>query len=112
MNTKYKAHRILELTVLILWFLIVKANATDYYVSPSGNDSNTGISSGKAWKAIDKVNSVAFKAGDRILFEGGKKFVGSLKFDAADDGTRANPVTVGSYGKGRATISSGTDHGL
>ena len=112
MNTKYKAHRILELTFLILWFLIVKANATDYYVSPSGNDSNMGISSGKAWKTIDKVNSVAFKHGDRILFEGGKKFIGSLKFDAADDGTRANPVTVGSYGKGRATISSGTDHGF
>jgi hypothetical protein len=112
MNTKYKAHRIPELTVLILWFLIVQANATDYYVSPSGNDSNTGISSGKAWKTIDKVNGAAFKAGDEILFEGGKKFVGSLKFDAADDGTPANPVTVGSYGKGRATISSGTDHGF
>jgi len=58
------------------------------------------------------VNSVAFKAGDRILFEGDKKFIGSLKFDAADDGTRANPVTVGSYGKGRATISSGTNNGF
>jgi hypothetical protein len=112
MNTKYKAYQTLEIAILILLFLTVQANATDYYVSPSGNDSNTGISSGKAWKTIDKVNGVAFKAGDRILFEGGKKFVGSLKLDTADDGTLANPVTVGSYGKGRATISSGTDHGF
>jgi hypothetical protein len=112
METKYKAYQILGLAVLILWFPIAQANATDYYISYSGNDSNTGISLAKAWQSIDKVNNVTFEVGDKILFEAGKKFSGSLKFDDADSGTRARPIMVGSYGNGRAIISSGTNHGF
>jgi hypothetical protein len=88
------------------------AQATDYYISVSGNNSNPGTSPVEAWKSIEKVNSVRFKAGDNIFFEGGKTFEGSLRFDADDSGTAQNPVTVGSYGNGRATISSGSKHGL
>ncbi len=86
--------------------------AADYYVSPSGSNRNSGNSPEKPWKSIGKVNGTAFEAGDRILFEGGKTFKGSLKFDAKDSGTPANPVTVGSYGNGRATINSGSKDGL
>ncbi len=88
------------------------AQATDYYISVSGNNSNPGTAPKKAWKSIEKVNSVRFKAGDNIFFEGGKTFEGSLRFDADDSGTAQNPVTVTSYGNGRATISSGSKHGL
>jgi ankyrin repeat protein len=112
METKYRTPLILQVTVFILWFTIVQVDGADYYISHSGNDSNTGISSTKAWQSISKVNNIAFDAGDRILFEGGKKFIGSLKFDAHDNGTRVKPITVGSYGEGRAIISSGTDHGF
>ena len=83
-----------------------------YYVSPSGDDSNSGRAPEQAWKTIGKVNSLTFQAGDSILFEGGRRFRGSLRFDTDDSGTQANPVTVGSYGHGRATISSGVGHGL
>jgi hypothetical protein len=95
-------------------FLLCTAvvQATDYYVSPSGSNWNSGKSPQKPWKSIGKVNGRTFKPGDRILFEGGKTFKGELEFNAKDSGTPANPVTVGSYGGGRATINSGKKHGL
>jgi hypothetical protein len=95
-------------------FLLCTAvvQATDYYVSPSGSDWNSGKSPQKPWKTIGKVNGKTFKPGDRILFEGAKTFKGELKFGAKDSGTPTNPVTVGSYGGGRATINSGSKHGL
>jgi len=97
---------------ILLLGLSNPAKATDYYVSSSGSDSNTGTSPQQAWKSIDKVNETAFKAGDSIFFEGGQTFSGSVRFDANDSGTEANPVTVGSYGSGRAIISSADKHGL
>jgi len=90
----------------------LKAYGTDYYISTNGNDSASGASPEKAWKSIGKVNATTFRPGDKILFKGGEAFAGSLKFDMADSGKPDTPVTVSSYGKGRATISSGTEHGL
>lgn len=91
-----------------------QAGAAGYHVSPSGNDANTGLGEAPAlaWKTIAKVNKTDFVAGDRIHFEGGKTFTGSLAFSAADKGSAANPIIVDSYGSGRATISSGNDRGL
>ncbi len=88
------------------------AFATTYYVSPSGNDTYSGTSPEQAWRTIGKVNGVTFSDGDNIYFQGGQTFSGSLSFSSADSGTALNPVTVGSYGTGRATISSGTNRGF
>lgn len=93
-------------------FLAPLCLATDFYVSPAGSDSNSGTSTLSAWKTIAKVNARAFAPGDRILFEGGQTFAGSLNFDASDAGTAANPITITSYGTGRATINGGTGSGL
>ncbi|MHC4158236.1 MAG: right-handed parallel beta-helix repeat-containing protein, partial [Planctomycetota bacterium] len=98
------------LSLILLLVLAVPALATDYYVSPSGDDGNSGTSPGEAWATIDKVNSTTFSPGDSILFEGGQTFSGSLSFTSG--GTVASPITVSSYGSGRATISSGSDEGL
>ncbi len=100
------------ITIVLLLSLNSMVQAADYYVSPSGSDGNPGTSPGQAWQTIGKVNSVSFAAGDNIYFEGGQTFSGSLYFDTGDGGTPANPVTVSSYGSGRATISSGTSDGL
>ena len=107
-------NRIFYLTALciVVFLLPSQANGTDYFLSPSGNDSSPGTSQEKAWKSIGKVISTKFKPGDRILFQGGQKFVGSLNFDITDSGTAKNPVTVCSYGKGRAKINSGSEFGL
>jgi hypothetical protein len=105
---------IIYLTLICLSTLFIgcNSNGTEYFLSSSGDDSAIGTSPELAWKSIDKVNSMTFEPGDKILFEGGKTFVGSLNFNIVDSGTPDNPVTVGSYGAGRATISSGNKYGL
>jgi len=80
---------------------------TNYYISDVGSDSAAGTSTAAAWKTIAKVNTVAFKAGDQILFQGGKTFTGMVQLDALDTGTTAAPIVVGTYGTGRATIDGG-----
>lgn len=83
-----------------------------YYISPAGNDSNTGTSPANAWQTIEKANQMAFQPGDRILFEGGQTFAGTIRLNANDSGTAGNEVVVGSWGSGRATINAGTGPGM
>ncbi|UCE98627.1 MAG: hypothetical protein JSV82_05405, partial [Planctomycetota bacterium] len=56
--------------VLLLGFSSA-SHAVDYYVSPDGNDNNSGTSPAQAWKTISKVNTVDFDPGDAVYFEGG-----------------------------------------
>jgi|GEM_PF-863860 len=84
------------------------ANATNYYVSATGNDANNGTSTATPWKTISKVNAFTFAANDSILFKRGDVFFGSivvsrnnLNFSAY--GTGARPVI-----SGFATLSSWT----
>jgi hypothetical protein len=79
-----------------------------YYISGSGSDSNPGTSSSAPWRSIGKVNATTFRAGDSILFGGGQTFLGNLNFDSAEKGSSTSPITVGSYGTGKAAISAGS----
>ncbi len=82
----------------------------DYYVSSSGNDSNSGTSSGSPWQTLTKVetfaNAGSLNPGDRILFKAGEQFAGALDIAAsgggrhAKSGTDANHITWTSYGTG------------
>ena len=83
-----------------------------YYVSATGNDGNSGTSPSLAWKSTSKVNSRTFSPGDKIMFQGGAVFSGGLYFDNADRGSAAAPITVTSYGTGRATIQAGNGNGI
>ncbi len=71
-----------------------------------------------AWRSIAKVNRTVFLPGDIILFEGGKTFTGGLYFGSSAGvagkvkGTSTKPIVFGSYGTGRAIISSGTVSGF
>jgi hypothetical protein len=87
---------------------IIAQPHTTYYVSPTGSDSNAGTSPATAWQTINHVNQVRFRPGDQILFQGGATFAGNLTFDSQDIG----PITIGSYGNGRATIDAGTQTGI
>ena len=94
----------------ILLALTSAAEATTYYVSPSGSDSNSGTSTRKPWRSIAKVNSTAFRAGDSILFQGGQTFDGGISLTPATVlGTSSTPTTIASYGSGRATLRSSDD---
>ena len=83
-----------------------------FYVSPDGNDSNSGTSQESAWQTINKVNNIDFEPGNQILFEGGSTFNGTIVFDSYDHGITGNEVFIGSFGTGRATINAQNGSGL
>lgn len=107
----YKKFKLLCLIIIIVCISNV-GRADNYYISPGGDDENTGASPSSAWRTISRVNAHTFKPGDNIYFEGGYRFRGSLHFNASDSGTATNPVTLSSYGTGRAVIYSGSGNGL
>ncbi len=89
-----------------------KCLATTYYVSPSGNDSNSGTSAQAGWQTLDKVNATDLNPGDRVLFEAGHDYPGNLLLTDEDAGTPKQPVVIGSYGSGRAIIKARNGSGV
>ncbi|MEV7793322.1 right-handed parallel beta-helix repeat-containing protein [Streptomyces sp. NPDC087512] len=77
-----------------------------YYVSPHGDDRADGTSAGKAWRTLARADKAALHPGDRLLLQGGARFAGTVTIGARDAGDARRPVTVGSYGGGRATIAA------
>jgi hypothetical protein len=86
--------------------------AAGYYVSPSGNDINSGASTETAWRTLDKVNAIDLNPGDSVLLEGGYDYSGNLLLTSEDAGTSEHPAVVGSYGRGRARIKAGDGSGV
>jgi len=97
------------LTVLLFTTGGKIAQAANYYVSPTGNDTaNSGTSSSTPWQTINKINNINFLPGDNIYFQGGQSFSGKIYLDKNDVGTgTTSPITISSYGSGRATINGG-----
>jgi len=95
------------LLALTFFFLCTTVSATDYYISSSGNDTNTGLSTSTSWKTIAKVNSAFanMKPGDQILFNRGDTFYGSLVISKS--GASGSPITIGAYGTGEKPIITG-----
>lgn len=80
-----------------------------FYLSATGDDGARGTSPEQAWRTLDRASGAVLLPGERLLLEGGSRFVGRLLIDAADAGDPARPLVVGSYGRGRAVIESGVD---
>lgn len=102
----------LALTLLAVSVLSLPAHAMDYYVSSKGNDTNPGTRA-RPWRTLTQPSQARFKAGDRLLLEGGATFTGTLRLDStrvADNPDR--PITITSYGKERALIEAGTGDGV
>ncbi len=85
----------------------------DFYIAapPLGSDAQPGTESAPL-ATIPAVNALDLAAGDRIFFRGGDVFEGSLEFDSTTAGTAENPIVIGSYGEGRATIASDDETAL
>ena len=77
---------------------ITPTYAPTYFVSPSGNDGNDGLTAAAAWATIDKVNAASLKPGNIVAFECGGKWEGSVVVGAS--GSANNPITIGAYGSG------------
>jgi hypothetical protein len=80
----------------------VQAWCTDYYVSTSGDDTQSGTSPNTPWETIFKLNQTAFASGDSILFKRGDIWDGanSAPIIPATSGAPGNPITWGAYGTG------------
>ena len=77
---------------------------TTYYVdATAGSDSNSGTSPSSPWQSLAKVDAASFQPGDTVAFQGGQTWTGGLTITSS--GTAAAPITVTSYGTGRAVIA-------
>ncbi|CCB66018.1 MULTISPECIES: right-handed parallel beta-helix repeat-containing protein [unclassified Hyphomicrobium] len=80
---------------------------TTYYVSPTGDDLNSGTAPNAPWRSLGRIQQSVYNAGDSILLEGGKTFVGCLQISRGMlRGTAERPVTIGAYGHGKFQIKS------
>ena len=68
--------------------------ASDYYVSSGGSDANSGTSLGDAFASISRVNTLDLEPGDRVLFEGGASFSGTLEVSDQDRGAAGGQEDV------------------
>lgn len=94
----------LFLLALLLILTNCSSPVSTYYVDGlAGNDTNPGTIE-KPFKTINKINSLQLKAGNSVLFTGGQIFKGTLKLSGIT-GTKVQPIEVGSFGNGRATLN-------
>lgn len=80
-----------------------------YYVKTGGSDAADGLSDANAWATWGRVATkftAGTVAGDQILFRGGDSFTATGAVIPNNAGTAAAPITIGSYGTGKATINS------
>lgn len=87
-----------RLLIILLIFAGFIVNAENYYVSSTGNDSNTGLSDAQAWATLTKVNAATYIAGDSILFKSGDSWFGTLI--PPSNGNSTNRIVFGAYGTG------------
>jgi hypothetical protein len=83
------------------------AGRTFYVDAARGHDGDPGTSPAKAWKTLERASEAVFEGGDRLLLRGGQRFRGTLTLDPSTVGStsRADRLTIASYGKGRAKIA-------
>jgi hypothetical protein len=83
-----------------------------FYVRADGDDGASGLSAEEAWRSTERANRQDLEPGDTLLFEGGARFEGTLRLEAADSGSAQAPVRVGSHGEGRAQLYGGAGDGI
>jgi hypothetical protein len=79
-----------------------------YVDSRNGSDNNNGKTSSTAWKTLDKVNTIIFKAGDLIYLRRGQSFNGSLILKGS--GKNGRPIQLGAFGTGPRPIINSNDN--
>ena len=94
--------------IVLLSVLCFSSYATNYYISPLGDDDNSGTSEALAWRTIGKVNQASngFGPGDNIFFKRGGIFRGRIIVQQS--GNQGVPISIGAYGSGPEPIISGS----
>jgi hypothetical protein len=83
-----------------------------FYLSPRGNDAAAGTEPARAWRTVARASREVLAPGDSVLLQGGATFPGTLRLEPEDVGTPARPVTITTWGAGRATIDAGAGTGV
>ena len=79
----------------------------DYHLSAEGNDKEAGDAPARAWRTLARANRRKFQPGDRLRLRGGDVFDGALLFNPANAASDIRrPITIASYGDGKATIKA------
>ena len=90
---------------LFLFSITSILQAQTYYVSGTGDDSNSGISPDDAWQTISKVNSCQLNPGDSILFNRGDCWRKQL---IPQSGNYEGYILYGAYGVGDKPLFLGS----
>ncbi len=86
--------------LLFIFLLAVNSFAANYYISPSGNDSDSGTNSALPWATFIHAMSV-LQPGDSLILKDGTYYQ-SLKITVS--GTEANPITFKAENDGQAMV--------
>lgn len=88
-----------------------EAQGTTYYVSAiDGNDGNDGLSEGKAFKTLGKINEITLQPGDQVLLEKGSVF-NDQALHIKGSGSEEAPIIVSAYGEGDRPQINTNGHG-
>ncbi len=89
----------------------ISAKRSFFVDAEKGDDARSGLTEAAAWKTVARVNATTFRPGDAILLKRGSRWEGGLR--PLGSGTKAAPITIGSYGTGRRPVVDGQNrHGL
>ncbi|MBL6448101.1 right-handed parallel beta-helix repeat-containing protein [Fulvivirga sp. 29W222] len=83
-------------------------NGKCYYLSPNGDDNNSGTHTDSPWCTLQKLQLQlpCIEPGDSVLLERGSTFIGSLHLKLT--GTSEKKIFIGTYGTGTPPIVKGT----
>lgn len=82
------------------------ASGTDYYIdSNDGNDAHRGLTSDQAWQTLERINSVTFLPGDKILLKSGCVFKGQLF--PKGSGAEGQPIIIDKWGGRKRPVIDG-----
>lgn len=101
----------MKTTILLLAYSVSPLYGATYYVSPSGSDKAHGTSPRAAWRTVHRANQTRYAPGDSVLLQGGEVFPGRVYLDQSSMGTPEMPITISSWGTGRATIAAPENSG-
>ncbi|GAK56577.1 glycosyl hydrolase family 98 putative carbohydrate binding module [Candidatus Vecturithrix granuli] len=98
-NLKISLKVLVVVTLTLFRIAVNTATATTYYVSTTGDDTNSGTSQTFPFKTIGKVNALTLNPGDKVLFKCGDVWRAET-LRIIWSGTASAPITFGSYPAG------------
>lgn len=100
----------LAIVCFVLFFAGVGVvNATEYYIAPGGNNSNTGLSLDDAWATLDYADDYVKNPGDILYLAEGEYY--GQQFITHGSGTAGDPITIKSLtGNAENTILDGDSY--